>query len=48
MEKQIEPRLKNIETYLKIEPRLRKNDGFMAMVCAFSGNDLLEEIVVYI
>lgn len=35
-------------SYLKIEPRLRKNDGFMAMVCAFSGNDLLEEIVVYI
>lgn len=35
-------------SYFKIEPKLRKNDGFMAMVCAFSGADLLEEIVIYV
>lgn len=35
-------------SYSKIEPKLRKNDGFMAMVCAFSGSSLLEETVYYI
>lgn len=32
----------------KIEPKLRKNDGFMAFVAAFFCRDLLKEMVVYI
>ena len=32
----------------KIEPKLRKNDPFMAMICALSAIDLLEEIVEYV
>ena len=35
------------KVYEKIEPKLRKNDPFMAFVCAISGIDLLEEKVVY-
>lgn len=34
--------------YAKIEPKLRKNDPFMAFVCAFSGNELLTENVIYV
>jgi phage terminase large subunit-like protein len=33
--------------YEKIEPKLRKNDPFMAFVCAMSGQELLDEQVVY-
>ena len=33
--------------YEKIEPKLRKNDPFMAFVCAMSGNELLEEQIIY-
>lgn len=36
------------KTYEKIEPHLRKNDPFMAFVCAVSGHELLDELVVYI
>lgn len=32
----------------KVEPKLRKNDPFMAMICALSGIDLLDEDVEYI
>lgn len=32
----------------KVEPKLRKNDPFMALVCALSGADLLEESVEYV
>ncbi len=31
----------------KIEPKLRKNDPFMAFVCAVSGYEFLEEKVIY-
>ena len=34
--------------YEKIEPKLRKNDPFMAFVAAFSQSDLLEEEIIYI
>lgn len=34
--------------YEKIEPKLRKNDPFMAFVGAFSQSDLLEEEIIYI
>lgn len=34
-------------TYEKIEPKLRKNDPFMAFVHAMSGHELLEEQVIY-
>lgn len=33
--------------YFKIEPKLRKNDSFMAFVCAMSGQELLDEKVIY-
>lgn len=33
--------------YEKIEPKLRKNDPFMAFVCAFSGHELLNEETIY-
>ena len=32
----------------KVEPKLRKNDPFMAFVAAFSSADLLEEKVEYV
>lgn len=32
----------------KVEPKLRKNDPFMAMICALSGEELLEKIVEYV
>ena len=32
----------------KIEPKLRKNDGFSAMDVAFFGKDLLEEVIWYV
>ena len=35
------------KVYEKIEPKLRKNDPFMAFVCAVSGYELLEEKVIY-
>ncbi len=34
--------------YEKIEPKLRKNDTFMAFLAAFSGYELLEEVVIYV
>ena len=34
--------------FVKIEPKLRKNDGFMAFVAAEFCSDLLEEVVVYV
>ena len=34
--------------YVKIEPKLRKNDPFMAFVAAMSGQELLDEHVVYV
>ena len=34
--------------YTKIEPKLRKNDGFMAFVAAMYSKDLLKEIVMYV
>ena len=34
--------------YEKIEPKLRKNDPFMAFVAAMSAQDLLEEQVIYV
>lgn len=35
------------KVYEKIEPKLRKNDPFMAFVCAISGSELLEEKIIY-
>ena len=35
------------KSYEKIEPKLRKNDPFMAFVCAMSGHELLDEEVLY-
>ncbi len=35
------------KSYEKVEPKLRKNDSFMAFVCAMSGNELLETEVIY-
>lgn len=34
--------------YIKIEPKLRKNDGFMAFLVAMFSSDELEELIVYI
>jgi len=34
--------------YIKIEPKLRKNDPFMAFVAAMSGQELLDEEVIYV
>ncbi len=34
--------------YEKIEPKLRKNDPFMALVAAMSGQELLEEKIIYV
>lgn len=34
--------------YQKIEPKLRKNDGFMAFLVAMYSKDLLEEVVMYV
>lgn len=34
--------------YEKIEPKLRKNDPFMAFVAAMSGQELLDEKVIYV
>jgi len=36
------------KTFGKIEPKLRKNDGFMAFVAAMFSSDLLEEKIIYI
>lgn len=36
------------KTYEKIEPKLRKNDPFMAFVVAMSGQELLDEEVIYV
>ncbi len=39
---------KDGNTYFeKVEPKLRKNDPFMAMICALSGVELLEEKIEY-
>ncbi len=35
-------------SFEKIEPKLRKNDPFMALVCALSGIDLLDEEYEYV
>ena len=32
----------------KIEPKLRKNDGFMAFVAAMFSKDLIKEKVIYV
>lgn len=32
----------------KVEPKLRKNDPFMAMICALSGEELLDETIEYV
>lgn len=34
--------------YGKIEPKLRKNDGFMAFVAAMYSKDLIKEVIVYV
>lgn len=34
--------------YQKIEPKLRKNDGFMAFLVAMYSKDLLEEVIIYV
>lgn len=34
--------------YEKVEPKLRKNDPFMAFVCAMSGQELLDEKIIYV
>lgn len=36
------------KSYVKIEPKLRKNDPFMAMVAAITGHELLQEEVITI
>ena len=36
------------KSYEKIEPKLRKNDGFMAFVCGVSAEDMLDETIIYI
>ena len=36
------------KTFGKIEPKLRKTDGFMAFVVAFFCHELLDEIIVYV
>ena len=36
------------KAYIKIEPKLRKNDGFMAFICAMSGEELLEDHIIYV
>ena len=36
------------KTYGKIEPKLRKNDGFMAFVSAMSGTELFDEAIIYV
>ena len=36
------------KSYEKIEPKLRKNDPFMAFVAAMSVQDLLDEVVIYV
>lgn len=35
------------KSYEKVEPKLRKNDPFMAFVCAMSCQELLDEQVIY-
>ena len=34
--------------FVKIEPKLRKNDGFMAFVAAEYSSGLLEEKIIYV
>jgi phage terminase large subunit-like protein len=34
--------------FVKIEPKLRKNDGFMAFVAAEFSSNLLKEQVIYV
>jgi len=34
--------------YGKIEPKLRKNDGFMAFVAAMFSKDEIKETVIYV
>lgn len=36
------------KVYEKVEPKLRKNDTFMAFVASFSVQDLLEEQIIYV
>ncbi|MFR2723303.1 MAG: hypothetical protein ACLTAY_17355 [Thomasclavelia ramosa] len=36
------------KAYGKIEPKLRKNDGFMSFVVAMSAENLLDEVVIYV
>ena len=36
------------KTYGKIEPKLRKNDGFMAFVAGMFSKEELEEKVIYV
>lgn len=35
-------------SYEKIEPKLRKNDPFMAFFCAYSGHELFDKGVIYV
>ena len=36
------------KTFGKIEPKLRKNDGFMALMVAMFCKELIEEVVIYV
>ena len=36
------------KSYEKIEPKLRKNDTFMAFIAAMSVQELLEEVIIYV
>ena len=36
------------KSYGKIEPKLRKTDGFMAFTCAMSADDLLNEMIIFV
>ncbi len=36
------------KTFGKIEPKLRKNDGFMALMVAMFCKDLIEEVIIYV
>lgn len=36
------------KSYEKIEPKLRKNDPFMAAMCGMTGHELLEEKIIYV
>lgn len=36
------------KSYIKIEPKLRKNDGFMAFTCAMSTEETLDQAVIFV